>query len=632
MFLCITNLLSQCGDIEINPGPRFSSLTFCHWNLNGLTAHDSIKISLLQAYITQHNYDIICLSETFLNSSIHRDDNRIKLDGYNLIRSDHPSDSKRGGVCIYYKEHIPFVKRDDTCTLDNCLVTEIRSQNERCFLTCIYRSLSQNHEEFQNFCAKLDTLLNNINDEFPICSVVTGDFNPRKSRWWKNDITNSAGLELDSLTSSAGYTQIMDKPIHVVNSSMSCIDLIFCTNLNIISKYGVDVNIFDKCGHDIIYGKINIRVPLPPTYVREVWDYRNANVEKIKKAISNFNWNKAFENLVIDEKVALLNQTLLNIFRNYTPNKKIKFDYRQPPWMTNKTKNLLKERSKLTKYFYRNGQWESDRDNVLEKSAECTRGILEAKRQYILKMTSKLEDAFSAPKPYWTIINHLLYNKNIPAIPPLLVDGNFVSDFNKKANLFNNFFASVCTPIKHASTLPSFSYRTNSRINSFHSTENDILLILKSLDSTKAHGCDILSVRMIKICNESITIPLKIIFDESLKNGVFPEIWKRANVVPVHKKDDQSLVKNYRPINLLPIFGKIFERVIYNSLFNYFISNKLFTPSQSCFLPGNSCIAQLLSIIHEIQTAFDENPTADVRGVFLDISKAFDKVWHDGLL
>ena len=67
-------------------------------------------------------------------------------------------------------------------------------------------------------------------------------------------------------------------------------------------------------------------------------------------------------------------------------------------------------------------------------------------------------------------------------------------------------------------------------------------------------------------------------------------------------------------------------------MFNYFLSNKLFTPSQSGFLPGDSSIAQLLSIIHEIQTAFDNNPTVDVRGVFLDISKAFDKVWHDGLV
>ena len=77
---------------------------------------------------------------------------------------------------------------------------------------------------------------------------------------------------------------------------------------------------------------------------------------------------------------------------------------------------------------------------------------------------------------------------------------------------------------------------------------------------------------------------------------------------------------------------KFFEGIIYKSLFNHFQSNKLFTSSQSGFLRGDSCIAQLISIIHEIQTAFDNNPTVDVRGVFLDISKAFDKVWHSGLL
>ena len=261
--LCLPSLLFRWGDIEKNPGPKYSSLTFCHWNLNGLTAHYSIKISLLQAYVTQHNYDIICLSETFLTSSIDSSDTRILIDGYNLIRSDHPSDSKRGGVCIYYKEHIPLIKRDDICTLDNSLVTKIRSQNEKCFLTCIYRSPSKNNEEIENFCANFDLLLSNINEELPICSIITGDFNARCSNWWKNDITNSVGQELDSLTSSAAYAQIIDKPTHIVNNSMSCIDLVFCTNANIISKHGVDVSIFEKCHHNTIFGKINIRVPLP---------------------------------------------------------------------------------------------------------------------------------------------------------------------------------------------------------------------------------------------------------------------------------------------------------------------------------------------------------------------------------
>ena len=207
-----------------------------------------------------------------------------------------------------------------------------------------------------------------------------------------------------------------------------------------------------------------------------------------------------------------------------------------------------------------------------------------------------------------------------------------VSDFCKKANIFNNFVASICTPIDNTSCLPSFSYRTGSRIKSFHVTGNDILAIIKTLDPNKARGCDNISIKMIKICSQSLTLPLKIIFEHSIKKGKFPEIWKKANVFPAHKIEDKMLVKNYRPISLLPIFGKMFERVIYNSLFNYFQSNRLFTPSQSGFLPGDSCIAQLLSIIHEIQTAFDENPTVDVRGVFLDLSNAFDKVWHDGII
>ena len=205
--------------------------------------------------------------------------------------------------------------------------------------------------------------------------------------------------------------------------------------------------------------------------------------------------------------------------------------------------------------------------------------------------------------------------------------GNFVSDFSLKANLFNDFHASICTPTQNSSVLPPLKYRTSKKLNSFKVFEKDILLIIKALDSSKAHGYDNLSIKMIKLCEEAIVI-------YTFKNNFqrFSKVWKKANVVPVHKKEDKTLLENYRPISLLPIFGKIFERVIYNSIFNYFISNKLFTPSQSGFLPGDSCIAQLLSIIHKIQTAFDENPPVDVRGIFLDISKAFDKVWHKGLL
>ena len=139
-----------------------------------------------------------------------------------------------------------------------------------------------------------------------------------------------------------------------------------------------------------------------------------------------------------------------------------------------------------------------------------------------------------------------------------------------------------------------------------------------------------ISIRMLKICDKSICKPLELIFQSCIKHGKFPNEWKMANVVPVHKKSDKQILENYRPVSLLPICGKVFERLIYNSLFEYFIQNDLISPYQSGFKPGDSCTNQLISITHEIYQSFDDG--FEVRGVFLDISKAFDKVWHNGLI
>ena len=102
----------------------------------------------------------------------------------------------------------------------------------------------------------------------------------------ENDITNFAGKEIET---SAGYTQIIDKPTHLINKSKLHIDLIFCNNQNVISKYGVDASLFDKCHHNVINGKINIRVPLPTIFIREVWNYSKADVQNIQKDILDFN-------------------------------------------------------------------------------------------------------------------------------------------------------------------------------------------------------------------------------------------------------------------------------------------------------------------------------------------------------
>ena len=137
---------------------------------------------------------------------------------------------------------------------------------------------------------------------------------------------------------------------------------------------------------------------------------------------------------------------------------------------------------------------------------------------------------------------------------------------------------------------------------------------------------------MIKPSDASLVTPLKIIFTNCMRQGVFPEIWKCANVVPVHKKNKNNVNSNYRSISLLPIFGKILEKLMYDSLYTHFVFCDLLDPNQSGFRPGDSTVNQLISITHEIFKVFDCNPPLDVRSVYLHISKAFDRVWQEGLI
>ena len=137
---------------------------------------------------------------------------------------------------------------------------------------------------------------------------------------------------------------------------------------------------------------------------------------------------------------------------------------------------------------------------------------------------------------------------------------------------------------------------------------------------------------MLKLCDKSIITPLSILFKNCIATRSFPDTWKKSNIVPIHKKGDKQIVDNYRPVSLLPILGKNFERVIFNSISGYLEGNNLLCPNQSGFRPSDSCEYQLLSMLHKIYKSFDFNPPKDVSGIFLDLSKAFDRVWHDGLI
>ena len=165
--------------------------------------------------------------------------------------------------------------------------------------------------------------MSNINDLNPACSVITGDFNSRSSQWWALYKENNEGSEISFLTSSVGYSQLIDQPTHITKGSSSCIDLISTSNPTFISASGVELSLYKKCHHNLIYGKINFNVPLSPLYIREVWDYKNEKVENIRQSVPGIDWNFIFQGKTVNQNVNILNEYLLNVFQNFIPNKKI---------------------------------------------------------------------------------------------------------------------------------------------------------------------------------------------------------------------------------------------------------------------------------------------------------------------
>ena len=204
-------------------------------------------------------------------------DTKININSYSLLRADHRNKTKRDGVCMCYENYLTVIKRTDLPDLQECIVAEITVDKERCFLTCVNRSPSQNDDELETFCSDQTFLIDNINKFQPSCSVLLGDFNTKHSKWCSAEKNNKAGIALENITATSGYNQIINKPTHLRNVSSSSIHLSFASNTSYLAT-GIEQLIYDKRHHNIIYGKLNFDIPLPP-----LWDYNKANTEVYKE-------------------------------------------------------------------------------------------------------------------------------------------------------------------------------------------------------------------------------------------------------------------------------------------------------------------------------------------------------------
>ena len=210
-----------------------------------------------------------------------------------------------------------------------------------------------------------------------------------------------------------------------------------------------------------------------------------------------------------------------------------------------------------------------------------------------------------------------------------LIQGDQVlSDGIDKANLLCSMFANISTLDDQGEEPPHFPERTEKKLPQIHIFPKCVQRALQRLDISKAAGPDGIPAIVLKQCAHVLATPLSKLLNLSLKNDYFPDSWKEARVQSAFKKGDHSSPSNYRPISLLPIVSKVFETLVNKSIMHYLESNQLLCDAQYGFRSKRST-ADLLSLASDLWSrSLDEWGESRV----VDISKAFDRVWHKGLL
>ena len=199
------------------------------------------------------------------------------------------------------------------------------------------------------------------------------------------------------------------------------------------------------------------------------------------------------------------------------------------------------------------------------------------------KISKKLSDPSTSPRCCRMLLKALLNGKKIPRISPLFHVNKFISNFKEKNEIFNSFFIKQCSLVDNGSTLPSlFPLITDKSMSDVDLSIEDTKIIISKLDSNKAHGDDMISICMLKLCDKSFCKPPRIIFKCCQTKGIFPPEWEKANTVPIHNKNVKQCVKNYRPVSLLPICSKVLKHHLQH-VFTYFIEINIISKNQLGF-------------------------------------------------
>lgn len=603
-------------------------------NINSITA--SGKLQELTHFVNDHEVSIVALSELKIDSTVHP--SLYCLDQFHppvtKIRT-----RKGGGVGIYIRDslpfsHLPHLENDEFETT----WAKIKIYKFTLIICCCYLPPQINAEKLTAFLDYLSDSVSEAQRLLPDAIIVAGDLNagncwlPLEST--KHSPITSFELNLKTTSETLSLSQLIRTATRIQHDTYNIRDLIFINREDIVIDSGI-LPPFSTLDHLPTFLALSLQRPsIDHGTVKTIWDYKSTNIEAFVQTLSGTRWDLIVEKDV-DEAVSALTTTILEAASQWIPTKQIAFK-KNKPWFTSELRREMRKRDRLFKIAKRSQRvpdwtrWRHQRNLVTSINRRL-------KNENVKIKVSKLLETKSDPFKYHSTLKNITGFKRSNVMPPLIVNDHILSGDAEKASVLNSYFCEQTDITVTQRNIEHLRWYTSGHPVTPHVLEfeeissREVLKAINNLDSSKACGPDKLPAKMLKMTAAFIAEPLSKILNKSIIEGRYPSLWKKATVKPVFKgKGSPSELKNYRPISLLPCMSKIFEKLIFSRIYEHINQHSLLTQKQSGYRPGHNTQIQLTYLTDKLYKALDEGQ--DFTIIYLDISRYFEKIWHEGLL
>lgn len=579
------------------------------------------KKNELFSYIINEGPDIICITESWVNESQFGDlKDEYIIEKYKLFLHQR-TNTIGGGIILYINEEFNSLEIEDI-KINDSLVESIWidikiNSKEILRLGIVYRPPNQGELVDSQLVEELKVGCQNRNFK----TLILGDFNLPDINWNLNVGMENNSRKFVECFNDCFLSQVVDMPTR----GNKILDLALVNDINIISSVNVGETLANS-DHNIIRLILNLEIH-KINNTRMVPDLNKGDFIKFRELLRNISWDLEFEGKNTNEMWTRFIDVIRDFQNRCVPLKAIRNNRKKKPlWWQANIKKGLSIKKRAHRKFKMTGSIE-DLETYREARNNVAKDIRKNKRLAEIELA---RNSNKDPKKFFQYYKH--NSKRQDKVGPIEHNGHIVEGELETVQVLNQYFSSVFTDEKTDSfdfSLPKANVNESSKFELSIDRNRIRELILKSCIN-KSAGPDQISARILKEGEDSIVEALCLIFSKSLSCNEIPEDWKIANVTPIFKKGSRKLTSNYRPISLTSLVVKLLERLIKDRIHDYLDEKSIIRDSQHLFRSGRSCLTNLLSFLEYVTDQVDSGEDIDV--VYLDFSKAFDKVPHKRLI